>query len=238
MVKRKTANYAAFVVFVVLLISGINLIIAVGPSFDPPEKTTTVVEIGSGTGRGKTTKSFEKEGRSKKKAGKRATTVERPTGKPVGKKTTTVEEGSRSFLERSLGKSGLIGLQAAIVVLAAFLAAALTQRALVGDFSVKVGNVLELAATQDHVDNSATDLAAKVTKLQHTVRERSKKQDAMAAMTERTMVDIASTARAVAEVNHRVDKAEQQIATLKGAAGKGQAAAPPAAEAETEEGQE
>lgn len=232
MVKRRTANYVAFVVFVVLLIAGINLIIAVGPSFNPPEKTTTVVEIGSGTGRGKTTKSFEKEGRSKKRAAKRAITVERPTGKPVGKRTTTVEEGSRSFFERSLGESGLIGLQAAIVVLAAFLGAALTQRALVGDFSVKVGNLLELAATQDHVDDSATALAAKVSNLEDAVSKRSEKQDAMAAVAERTMVDLATTARAVAKVNRRVDEVEQRIAILQKAASKGQASPPGAAEAE------
>lgn len=232
MVKRKTANYVALVVFVVLLIAGINLIIAVGPSFNPPEKTTTVVEIGSGTGRGKTTKSFEKQGRSKKRAGNRVITVERPTGKPVGKRTTTVEEGSRSFFERALGESGLIGLQAAIVVLAAFLGAALTQRALVGDFSVKVGNLLELAATQDHVDDSATELAAKVSKLEDAVSKRSEKQDAMAVRAEETMIGLAATGHAVAEVVHRIDEMEQRIAMLQKAAGKGQAPPPGAAEAE------
>jgi hypothetical protein len=239
MVNRKTANYVASAVFAILLIAGINLIIAVGPSFDAPKKTTTVVEIGSGTGRGKTTKSFEKQGRSKKKAGKRSITVERPTGKPVGKKTTTVEEGSRSFVERSLGKSGLIGLQGAIVVLAAFLGAALAQRVLIGDFSVKVGNLLELSATQDHADDSATALAAKVADLEHVVGERSKNQDALAVMTERTMIDTATTALALKELDGRIDEMERQIATLQKATAKGRAPVPPtAAEAETEEGQE
>ncbi len=211
MVKRKTANLVALVVFFVLLLAGINLIIAVGPTFNPPEKTITVVEVGSGTGRGKTTKSFEKEGRSTKRAAKRAITVEKPTGKPVGKRTTTVEEGSRSFFERALGESGLIGLQAAIVVLAAFLGAALTQRALLGDFSIKVANLLELAAAQDHIDDSATALAAKVSSLEDAVRERSEKQNAMAAIAERTMVDLATTARAVAEVNRRIDELEEPV---------------------------
>lgn len=233
MLNRTAASYAAFVVFVILLIAGINLIIAEGPTFDPPEKTTTVVAIGKGAGRGKTTRSFEKTGRSQKKAGTRSITVEKPSGKTVGKRTTTVEEGSRSFLERSLGKSGLIGLQAAIVVLTAFLGAAITQRTLMGDFAVKVGNFLELSAAQDQVADSATALAAKVTDLEHVVSERSKKQDALASMTERTMIDTAITGQALKAVDSKIDDANRRIATLQMAARKG--ATPPP---KTEEGQE
>ncbi|HEX6454889.1 MAG TPA: hypothetical protein VF009_00035 [Solirubrobacterales bacterium] len=214
MLDRKAASYVAFIVFVVLLIAGINLIVAVGPSFSPPEKTTTVVEIGRGAGKGKTTKSFEKEGRSKKKPGKRSITVERPTGRPFGKKTTTVEEGSRSFVERVLGKSGLIGLQAAIVVLAAFLGAALTQKALVGDFSLKVANLLEIAAVRDRAEDIEAALTARVTDLENSLAERSERGDAMATATELVAAELVKVGQAVAVIDSKLAEAQSRLDTL------------------------
>jgi len=214
MVSRRTANFIALAIFLILLISGINLIIAVGPTFDAPKKTTTVLEVGRGEGTGKRTSSFKKKGRSKKKAGTRAYAAETPTAGGSSKRTMTVEEGSRTFLERSFGKSGLIGLQVAVVLLASFLAAALTQRALVGDFSVKVGSLLELSALQEAAAKPATDLTANITTLEATVREGTKNQEALAKLVAGTTIDTATTVRAVAALEQRMATAEKAIVRL------------------------
>jgi hypothetical protein len=212
MVSRHTANLIALAIFVILLITGINLIITVGPTFDAPKTTTTVLEVGKGEGSGKRTRSFEKEGRSEKKTGKRTYTAETPTAGGSSKRTTTVEEGSRSFLERSLGKSGLIGLQVAVVLFASFLAAALTQRALVGDFTVKVGSVLELSALQEAAANPVTDLAANVTTLEATVREGRSHQETLSRLVAGNTADVKATLHAVAELENRVGILENAVA--------------------------
>jgi hypothetical protein len=212
MVSRRTANLVALVVFLILLLIGIELIIAVGPTFDPPTKTTTVLEVGKGEGTGKRTSSFEKEGRSQKKAGKRISSVEKPTAGGSTKRTRTVEEGSRTFLERSFGKSGLIGLQVAVVLLASFLAAALTQRALLGDFSIKVGSLLELSALQEAVAKPAADITANVTTLEATVREATKNQEALTNLVTANTADMAATVRAVVALEKRVATVERAVA--------------------------
>jgi hypothetical protein len=175
MIDRHTANTVAFVIFVVLLVVGIGLISEVGPSFDAPEKKTTVVESSAGAGTGKETTSTEKGNGKEGKSSKATKTVETPTGAPSTKETVTVENGERSFLERSLGESGLIGLQVAIVVLASFLVAALVQRALVGDFSVKIAN-LELAKIEEGSTKNTTALAGEVTALSNKLNELSEVQ--------------------------------------------------------------
>jgi hypothetical protein len=82
--------------------------------------------------------------------------------RPSGKVTTTIEQGSRSFTERALGKSGLALLQFGVIILAAFLAAAFVQRVLIGDYALKIGP-LDLGAAQESKEDTTMDLTAKLT---------------------------------------------------------------------------
>jgi hypothetical protein len=65
------------------------------------------------------------------------------TEKPDGstETRTTTSEASRSFVERSLAAGGLLLLRIGIVALAAFLAGAVVQRTILGDFAMKFGPV-------------------------------------------------------------------------------------------------
>jgi hypothetical protein len=214
MISRKTANGIALAIFLLLLVGGINLIIAVGPTFDSPDKRTTVVESSTGSGTGKETRATEegegKEGKSRKST----TTVEAPTGSPAGKKTVTVETGSRSFLERALGESGLIGLQVAVVILASFLAAALVQRALVGDFALKLGNVIELSALQEATTNNTVALTAEVADLQKTGKEQKAQLEALAQSVLGANKDSAELARAIVQQQEELGDARRRIASI------------------------
>jgi DNA-binding XRE family transcriptional regulator len=57
----------------------------------------------------------------------------------AGQVTTTTEEASASPAERVLGRSGLILVRVIILALAAFLAAAALQRAILGNYSLRIG---------------------------------------------------------------------------------------------------
>ena len=179
MTDRRTANVVAIVVFFFVLLTGLLLIVAKGPTFDPPETRKTVVESTAGREAGKETRSKVRSHEGRKTKSQSATrTRERPIRKPPKKSTVTVEEGSRSLVERALGESGLIGLQAALVVLASFLFAGLVQRVLMGDYAVKVGN-LELGALQVQESSEATEkLTAQVADLQVVDKKLSEATDA------------------------------------------------------------
>ena len=60
---------------------------------------------------------------------------------------TTEEEADDSFLERSLADGGLLLLRLGLIALAAFLAGAVVQRTLLGEFAVKAGPI-ELPARE------------------------------------------------------------------------------------------
>lgn len=169
-IPRKSANLIAALVAGVVFCVGIGLWIGIGPPFDGPKTTTTVVEVGRGSGTGKvTTETTQAPGGQGTKAknpekhkGQSKTTtktVEKPSGYPSGKKTTTTEEGSRSFTERVLGKSGLALLQLGVIILAAFLAAASVQRVLVGDYALKIGPI-EIGAAQESKEEVSQKLTA------------------------------------------------------------------------------
>jgi hypothetical protein len=69
------------------------------------------------------------------------TTVRVVKTAPGGDKTVTetTSDANRSFLERSLAAGGLLLLRIGIVALSAFLAGAVVQRTLLGDFALKLG---------------------------------------------------------------------------------------------------
>jgi hypothetical protein len=161
-ISRGVADAVALLAFIVLLVAGINVMAADGPEFGTPEKHVTVIETSNGPGTGKRSDSVSHEPGEGTPVNKTSKTFEHEHGKPSRTKTETNEEGERSFVERVLGKTGLIALQVAIVVLAAFLGAALLQRALLGDFSIKVGNLIELGQVKEAVNDNTSILTAEV----------------------------------------------------------------------------
>ena len=63
--------------------------------------------------------------------------VQETSGKKVDRTRTTTKEDSSSFAERVLGDSGVLLFRLALVALAAYLAAALLQRAILGEYSLR-----------------------------------------------------------------------------------------------------
>jgi hypothetical protein len=99
------------------------------------------------------------------------TTEERPETPAQPEKTvTTTEEGERSFLERVLGDGGLVVLQLGAVLLAAFLAAALLQRMIVGQYAITIGS-LELPAIAADSADALEALNTKIDKLDQDRRD-------------------------------------------------------------------
>ena len=71
------------------------------------------------------------------KAGTTTQIVQKTSGKKVDRTRTTVTEDSSSFPERLLGDSGVLLIRLALVALAAYLAAALLQRAILGEYGLR-----------------------------------------------------------------------------------------------------
>jgi HTH-type transcriptional regulator/antitoxin HipB len=63
--------------------------------------------------------------------------VQETSGKKVDRTRTTSTEDSSSFVERVLGDSGVLLIRLALVALAAYLAAALLQRAILGEYGLR-----------------------------------------------------------------------------------------------------
>jgi hypothetical protein len=212
-VARKVADVAGLVVALVVAVAGIVLVIVFGPSFDPPQKATTVVERGVGPGLGKRTRTVEIEKSGDSTSGKKlTTTVETPSGRHPGKRTKTVEDAPRSFPERVLGESGLILLQAGIVLLAAFLAGAFVQRALLGDFSLKLGGVLELGAIQETTkiaEQTLVDLTAEVTTIKEAQADQAKGANVARELSETVGSQLTRLSVVVAQLNQRVEALEK-----------------------------
>jgi hypothetical protein len=147
-VSRRTANIVAGVL--VLVVAGIGVAVIVKDSkVTAPESKTTVTKGATEAvpaSRKTTTETVRKGG----KAVSTTTTVEAQSATPkrAPQTTETTQAGERTFLERVLGDGGLVGLQVGVVLLAAFLAGALLQKVLLGDYSIKIGS-LELAAVAD-----------------------------------------------------------------------------------------
>lgn len=70
-------------------------------------------------------------------AGTTTQIVQKTSGKKVDRTRTTVTEDSSSFPERLLGDSGVLLIRLALVALAAYLAAALLQRAILGEYGLR-----------------------------------------------------------------------------------------------------
>lgn len=213
-VTREVADVIAFLVALGIAIAGFVFVLGDGPSFDQPEKKTTVVEASTGSGVGKSTRAVEIEESGGVKKGKKSTTsVERPSGSPSGKETTTVERAPRSFPERTLGRSGLVLLQLGIVLLAAFLAGAFTQRVLVGDFALKLGGVLEIGALQERTvstSDALEKLTAALTKLEAANAQKADSEKVKELSDTLGNLSVTLTA-AVTQLNDRVKVLEKDV---------------------------
>jgi DNA-binding XRE family transcriptional regulator len=75
-------------------------------------------------------------------AGTTTQIVQKTSGKKVDRTRTTVTEDASSFPERLLGDSGVLLLRLALVALAAYLAAALVQRAILGEYGLRAAGTL------------------------------------------------------------------------------------------------
>jgi DNA-binding XRE family transcriptional regulator len=101
-------------------------------------------------------------GTTTQKVQKRLPATGRKTARPrVSRTTTTTTEDSSSLVERLLGKSGTLLLRLGFVVLLAWLAAALLQRALLGSYGLRIPEVAPRArAVPEQASNGASPHAA------------------------------------------------------------------------------
>lgn len=167
--KEITSYWIPMVVAVLVLVVGGLALVRDGHVLNPKSTTTvTTAEVGEVAGGKKTTTVVTEE---KGKETKRVTTTENQPRSPrqPEKTVTTVGSGERGLLERVLGDAGLVILQIGAVLLAAFLAAALIQRAILGQYAIKVG-ALELPAVA--VDTTADALEALGSKIDKLDKER------------------------------------------------------------------
>jgi hypothetical protein len=145
--KKKKAGYRTFVdvvaAIVAVAIAFVAIIVIANDSDLAGPKTTTVVSkdaIAASGGTRKTTNVVTKGPHGKLS---RTVTREKNSATPAkpAETTTTTEDGQRTFLERILGNGGLVILQIAVAVIAAFLAGAIVQRVLLGEYGgFKFGN--------------------------------------------------------------------------------------------------
>jgi hypothetical protein len=128
-----------------------------------PESTTTVMKDAvSGTaGTTKTTETTTTSKRGSSSATTKVVVTTGPAPEKPAEKTTTVEAGDRTFSERVLGDGGVVVLQIAAVLLAAFIAAAAVQRVILGEFGFKFGT-FELAGVADESAAGIASLNQKV----------------------------------------------------------------------------
>jgi hypothetical protein len=124
----------------------------------------------------------------------------RPNGTQVRK--TTTSEAERSFVERSLAAGGLLLLRLGAVALAAFIAGAVVQRAIMGRFDLKLGP-LELAETKRAAEASEEALAAVQDDLRGQVQA-----------TEGAMRVAAGAAKGVAALHEEITSLNKTLAVL------------------------
>ena len=143
---RTFTDVVSVLLFCGVLVAGLVFIIGDEDITSPTTTTTAEKHAVDGTPAVTNTTTVKS-----KPAGKPGTTTtttqvqgEKP-GRPA-ESTVTTTEGERTTFERVLGDGGMIVVQLAAVVLAAFLAAAVAQRVLLGEYGgLKLG-ALELGA--------------------------------------------------------------------------------------------
>jgi HTH-type transcriptional regulator/antitoxin HipB len=101
-------------------------------------------------------------GTTTEKVRKRLPAISGKSARPrVSRTTTTTTEDSSSFAERLLGKSGTLLLRLGLVALVAWLVATLLQRAILGNYALRIGPVPARARkAADPTRNGATPTAS------------------------------------------------------------------------------
>jgi hypothetical protein len=207
MINKRTADILAAVVFMLVLLIGLEVVIRDHPSFDPPTTFKKVTEVTRGAGGAKKSRTEERQsqppGKNLNKMVKRSS--KRPVNQQRALKVTrSEEEAARSFGERALGESGLIGLQVILVVVGAFVVAALVQRVAVGKYALKIGSWLDLEAVESNED-IAKDLTAAIEKLK---QEHDAALRALSEADKAANVDSSALAKLVEDLKQRLGKIE------------------------------
>jgi hypothetical protein len=171
-VRKDFAYWVPLVVAIAIVAVGAVFIVGDSDVLDPKSTTTvTTAEVNAVSGTRKTTNEVVKQKGTQTKT---TTTTEEQPGTPSQpqKTVTTTAEGERSLLERVLGDGGLVVLQLGIVLLAAFLAAAILQRAILGEYAVKLGSLeLPALAPADTTADALDALETKIDKLDQDRRD-------------------------------------------------------------------
>lgn len=167
MTRRGAADLLAGLAALAVLVAGLVTVVGDSHVLAPESKTTVTKQAVAATaGTTKTNKTTVGPARAKPgaSAGSTTTTTVETTGPGPAKPaetTETVQSGERTFTERILGDGGVVVLQIAAVLLAAFIAGAAMQRVILGQFSFKFGS-FELASVADESAAGIASLDAKV----------------------------------------------------------------------------
>lgn len=160
MTRRGAADLCASLTGAVVLFVGVTTLLGDADVLAPSSKTTVTKPAVPAATDTKTTKTTEPvAGKGKPKT---TTVVDTTTSaaKPE-EATTTEQEGERTLAERLLGSGGIVVLQIAALVLAAFIAAAAVQRVIVGQYGFKFGG-FELGELADQSAKGIEALNVKV----------------------------------------------------------------------------
>jgi hypothetical protein len=169
-----------------------------GPGARPKVTTTVVQSPATGTTPAQTT-----------------TTVVTETP-AVGHETTTTKEADDSLFERALAGAGFLFFRVALAALAAFLAGAVVQRTLLGDFAIKVGplEVPDLPAAAEASKSAITkvkeSLKRQTTLLGRRLTQVATKLESNTATTLQMSQLLQEIATAVTDLERRVTQLEQK----------------------------
>jgi hypothetical protein len=170
-VKKDAAYWVPLVVAIVVVVVGVGQLVGDSSVLDPKSTSTvTTAKVDAIPGTPKTTTEVVKQKGAKTKT---TTTTEHQANTPEQpqKTVTTTEAGDRTFLERVLGDSGLVVLQIGAVLLAAFLAAAVFQRVILGEFAIKIGSLEVPAVAAGTAADGLEALAAQIAELDQKRRD-------------------------------------------------------------------
>jgi hypothetical protein len=199
---KTQANLIGFAAFVFALIIA-GFVLSGGKDLSAT-KTTMVTTPAVPEVAGTTTKTTA----VKKAAGQvteTTTTTERQPATPATPEqvTTTAETAAPTFLERALGDGGINVMRLGVILLLAFLAAALIQRVALGNYQVKLGT-FELAAVATDAADAASAAATKVrTDLEKKLAEQGAQEAQADALTKERLI---ATIEELQRLQGRVDR--------------------------------
>lgn len=166
------AYWIPLAVAVLVFVVGVVKVVGDSDTLDPEAKTTVTTDpVAEVPGSRKTTTEVVEQPGTKTKT--TTTTEEQPaTPAQPAKTVTTTERGERTFLERVLGDGGLIALQLGAILLAAFLAAALLHRFILGQYAIKIGSLeLPAVAAADATADALEAVGKKIEELEEQRRD-------------------------------------------------------------------